>query len=114
MLIKLLLIVGVAGAAIFAMRGAPTPTNRALRRVAALGFAVCGTLAVLFPDGVTWLAEHVGVGRGTDLVLYALVIAFLFTAIGLYQRVQHLEERIARLARTVALREAPTPHTDDD
>jgi len=114
MLIKILLIVGVTGSAVFALRGAQNPTSRALRRIAALCFAVGGTLSVLFPDGVTWLAERVGVGRGTDLVLYALVIAFLFTAIGLYQRVQHLEERLTRLTRTVALREAGEHHVNGD
>jgi len=114
MLIKALLVIGVTGAAVFALRGAQNPTSRALRRMAALCFALGGTLAVLFPDAVTWLAERVGVGRGTDLVLYLLVIAFLFTAIGLYQRVQQLEERIAHLTRTVALRDVATRRTHGD
>jgi len=111
MLIKALLIVGVGGAAFHALR-TRDPGGRALRRIAAVCFAVAGTLAVLFPGAVTWLAERVGVGRGTDLVLYALVIAFLFTAIGLYQRVQLLEERIAQLTRALALHNADR-HRDD-
>jgi hypothetical protein len=106
MLIKVLLILGVGGAAFHALR-TQDATGRALRRVAAVCFALAGALAVLFPGVVTWLAERVGVGRGTDLVLYVMVIAFLFTAIGLYQRVQTLEERITQLTRALAL------HTTD-
>ena len=40
--------------------------------------------SVLDPGITTTVARHLGVGRGADLVLYLLVIAFGFTAAGLY------------------------------
>lgn len=113
MLVKAILILGVCGAAVYALRAHDT-TGRALRRIATACFALAGILAVLFPGTVTWLAARVGVGRGTDLVLYMLVIAFLFTAIGLYQRIQQLEERLTQLARALALRDADGPSSDVD
>jgi hypothetical protein len=46
------------------------------------------------------------VGRGTDLVLYALVVAFMAGMFSFYQRFRVVDRRYTELARTVALREA--------
>ncbi len=48
----------------------------------------------------------VGVGRGTDLVLYALVVAFLSFTVTTYLRFRDLETSYTRLARRIALSEA--------
>ena len=45
----------------------------------------------------------VGVGRGTDLVLYALVVAFLSFTVTTYLRFRDLETNYTRLARRIAL-----------
>ena len=37
--------------------------------------------AVLRPDDLTIVANYVGVSRGTDLLLYLLVVAFMFTTL---------------------------------
>jgi uncharacterized membrane protein YGL010W len=55
------------------------------------------------------LAHWVGVDRGTDLMLYALIIAFIFTTLSTYLRFKDLELRYARLARAIALEGAQTP-----
>ena len=60
-------------------------------------------LAVINPDLVTWVANLIGVGRGTDLVLYLLVVVFTVSTVGQYQRVRQLEDRLAELTRTQAL-----------
>jgi hypothetical protein len=49
------------------------------------------------------------VDRGTDLMLYALIIAFSFTTLSTYLRFKDLELRYARLARAVALEGAQVP-----
>jgi hypothetical protein len=58
------------------------------------------------------VAALVGVGRGTDLVLYALCVAFLFVTIALYLRLNEMHDRYVELARRLALHEAlhDTPH----
>jgi len=61
---------------------------------------------VLRPDDVTFLATKVGVGRGADLLLYLLVVAFVFVVLNVYLRFRDLGERYTDLARAVALREA--------
>ena len=52
-----------------------------------------------------------GVDRGTDLMLYLLVIAFFFTTISTWTRFREQELRYARLARAVALQNAEAPDT---
>jgi len=65
--------------------------------------------AVLRPNDTTVVAHWLGVDRGTDLMLYALIIAFSFTTLSTYLRFKDLELRYARLARAVALEGAQTP-----
>lgn len=85
------------------VRGART---QALRRLGMLLFAVFGVAAILAPNALTWVAQHVGIGRGADLILYFLVIAFLGFAMNSYLRFRDLESRYTKLARHVALTEA--------
>lgn len=111
MIIKLFLIAGIAGAAFFELRGAGSSTQLAVRRLAGVVFVVGAALLVVFPDAVTWLANLVGVAQGSNLVLYALVVAFLFVSIGLHQRIHVLERQLIQLNRELALRHplAQTP-----
>lgn len=90
-------------------------TNRRKARAKAgvkLGFVlfiVAAVWAVLRPDDLTVLANWIGVDRGTDLLLYVLVIAFLFTTMSTWIRFREQELRYARLARAVALQNPVLP-----
>ncbi|MEL4152108.1 DUF2304 domain-containing protein [Corynebacterium bovis] len=75
-------------------------------------FVVASLWAVLRPDDLTVIAQWLGVTRGTDLLLYVLVIAFLFTTLSTYIRFREQELRYARLARAVALSNAVPPADD--
>lgn len=103
MIIKILLIAGIATAALWALRNGTSTAHLALRRLLGASFVAVAALSVIFPDAVTWLANRVGVTTGTNLVLYVLVVAFLFVAIALYQRIHLLERQLIRLAQEVAL-----------
>ena len=80
----------------------------ALKRLAFLAFIVAFVVAVLKPSWVTSMAHHMGVGRGTDLVLYLFVIAFLFASVNTYFRFKTQENRLTELARSLAIRDAIT------
>jgi hypothetical protein len=54
----------------------------------------------------------VGVGRGTDMVLYALVVAFLSFTVTTYLRFRDLETNYTRLARRIALEDVRSPPED--
>ena len=105
-IIKLLLLVAIALVSVYAVRG----SRRALHRVVWRAFVVLALLAaalsVVFPNGLTKVAEAVGVGRGADLLLYLLVVAFMLITVILFRRLSDLERRYVVLSRTLAIRDA--------
>ena len=102
-IVKLLLIASVLAILAWVMRSRPSNHRLAVTRIASVGIAGCWILAVLNPGLVSWVANQIGVGRGTDLVLYLLVVVFTFTSVGQYQRLRQIDDRIAELARSHAL-----------
>lgn len=103
MVIKFFLIGSVIAATLFLMRGGSSGRHLAIRRVASLAFAGCWVVAVLAPDLVTRVAALMGVGRGTDLVLYVFVVAFVFASVAQGQHVRELEDRLTKLTRELAI-----------
>ena len=77
-----------------------------------VAFFIAAIWAILRPDDLTVIANFLGVDRGTDLLLYALVVAFMFTTLSTWIRFREHEVRYARLARAVALQNAVAPETD--
>lgn len=108
MIIKVLLISATLLFGLLTLRGGRPATNQALRRMVLLMLVPLGVVAVAFPNSTSWVANLVGVGRGTDLVLYAFVMMFLFTTLANYQRLHHLENQLIELTRELALHEAST------
>jgi hypothetical protein len=51
------------------------------------------------------IARAVGIGRGTDLVLYLFILGFLGTSFYFYGRVVKLETAITTLVRQAALQD---------
>lgn len=107
MTIKVILIAATLLIAVHALRGGPTGRRLALRRVLGGLVALAGVVAVLWPDAITWLANLVGVGRGTDLVLYLLVVVFGFVSASLYARVRDLDRQVTVLVRELAVDRRP-------
>ncbi|WP_230976520.1 MULTISPECIES: DUF2304 domain-containing protein [Georgenia] len=101
--IQVLLLVAVSVVAVLLTRGTANARHQAIRRILLVGFVVVAAASVMFPDWLTWLARQVGVGRGADLLLYALVIAFLSYIATSYRRMSELERRITVLTRELAL-----------
>jgi hypothetical protein len=107
--IKVLLIAAVMALLIYLLLSRRSAQSRAWVKVGYLVFVVAGIYAVLRPDDTTVVANWVGVRRGTDLMLYILIIVFAFTTLSTYMRFRDLELRYARLARVVALTQAQPP-----
>lgn len=91
---------------LFLKRGAQ---QLAVRRLLILAFAAFAVLAVIFPSLVTRVAHLVGVGRGTDLLLYATVVVLLGFLALQEARTKNAEKRTTYLARRMALDEAEQP-----
>jgi len=111
--VVLIVVVIAVAARLFRSRG---ERSQALRRIGLVLFAAFAVVSIIFPDVWNQIARLVGVGRGTDVVLYALVVAFLSFAGTTYLRFRDMETRYTRLARRIALddaRDAPPPAAPD-
>jgi small membrane protein len=104
-----LLIASIFALVIYLVRSRRSAQTQAWVKVGFVSFVLAGVYAVLRPNDTTVVAHWLGVARGTDLMLYALIIAFSFSTLSTYLRFKDLELRYARLARAIALDGAQTP-----
>ena len=113
LLIQILLVIAVAALTLYFLSNRRKARAKAGVKIGFVVFLVIAIFAVLFPDATTWVAQLVGVQRGTDLMLYGLIVAFVFVTISSYLRFREQELRFARLARAVALSNAQAPGPEE-
>lgn len=109
LIVQVLLLLGILGVLLIVVRRGQTVRTRAFKRLAFVAFLMATVYAILRPRDVTWVANRIGVGRGTDLLLYCLAMAFFAWAVNTYVRFRNLEARFAELVRTVALQNVQPP-----
>lgn len=109
--IQVLLIASIIGLLFYLLRSRRSARSRAWVKVGYVLFVLAGIYAVLRPDDTTVVANWFGVRRGTDLMLYALVMAFSFTTLSTYMRFKDLELRYARIAGLWHLRAHRRPNS---
>ncbi|WP_432542469.1 DUF2304 domain-containing protein [Kineococcus sp. SYSU DK002] len=107
--IQVLLIAVVLVVGVLLVRSTAGARHQAVRRLLLAALVALAVASILAPGAVTAVANAVGVGRGADLLLYGLVVAFLGFVVSSYRRSRALEETVTQLARRLALDEAPTP-----
>lgn len=106
MWIQALLIAAVLLLGVVMMRRTGADSHLAIRRMLMMLFILGAVLAILFPGVLTWFAGLIGVGRGADLLLYALVI-FVFSFVYSQRRRNLARQRqVTLLARRIALLDA--------
>jgi len=103
---QLLLLAGFVSLVLYLLVSSDRAKVQAGAKLAFAFFIVAGVYAVLRPDDLTVLANALGIDRGTDLLLYVLVVAFAFFAVSTYLHFRRLELDFGRLARRVAIQEA--------
>lgn len=105
-LVQLLLIAAFVALFLFTLRSRAANSVSATKKLAFLTFMVVVLVAVLSPRLVSEVANLVGVGRGTDLVLYLLAVMFCFYVVNDYLRGQDSRNQLHKLARKIAVLEA--------
>ncbi|HXV93048.1 MAG TPA: DUF2304 domain-containing protein [Pseudonocardia sp.] len=106
LLIQLLLLGALLAFLVVFVRNRHGVKMQAGKRVGLVLFAALTVYAVVRPDDVTTVAQLLGVGRGADLLLYALAVAFVLAILNLYLRFRWIDRQLTDLARTLAIREA--------
>lgn len=112
MMIKIILLLAGIALVMFFVSNRRKARAKAGVKIGFVLFVLFGLYAVIRPDDITWIANRLGVDRGTDLMLYVLIMAFAFVTMSTYVRFREQELRYARLARAVALQNAIPPHAD--
>lgn len=79
---------------------------RAGSRVLVLALAALAVLSIIDPDIPQAIASLLGVARGTDLLLYVLIVVFVLTTLGLYFRLREVDQHLRSLVRSIAIDDA--------
>ena len=111
LLVQIVLVIAVILVSLVMMRGGVNASHLAIRRIMLMIFAMAAALSIFFPDMLTQVAGFLGIGRGTDLVLYAAIVCFFIFMATTYHRFRNMETSITSLSRRIALDEAPKPWT---
>jgi hypothetical protein len=97
------LLAGVLAVELVALRrGRP---GRAMRLFRCLVW-LTAILAIAHPGLTQEMADLVGIRRGTDLVLYLFILAFLGTTLYFYASQVRLRRELTEMVRHVAIQEA--------
>ena len=104
--IQFIVIIVALGLLFVVLGGRQTHAARAWKKIVFCLLAVAMVVAVLFPKITNEAAHIVGVGRGADLLLYALALAFIGYTLNNYLHQQREKDTLNRLARKVALLDA--------
>jgi hypothetical protein len=107
-LIQLLIILSAVVLVFYVLSRRATHSGKAWKKVGLVLLAVAMIVVVIFPETTNTLAHFVGVGRGADLLLYGIVVAFIFYALNNYLHQQDQRSQIYQLARRLAILEATT------
>jgi len=105
-LIKVLLILSFLGVLVWAFRNRARVGLRAGTRLAAVVLAGVAIASIINPNIAQRTADFVGVTRGTDLILYLLIVVFIMTGVGTYFRFREQERRLVDIVRANAIRDA--------
>jgi small membrane protein len=105
-MIRIVLLVALIGIGAMVTFGSNTAGLRASRKLLFLTTLMAGCVAVLFPELVSDVATFLGVGRGTDLLLYVMTVMLLTVTLTGYMEKKRAERREAKVVQAMALLEA--------
>ena len=68
-------------------------------------FWIAAGIAVVWPDTTQRIADHLGIGRGTDVVLYASVALLFYMLFRLQVKIEEINRDVTKVVRDKALKE---------
>ena len=71
-----------------------------------ISFWILAAIAVLRPDLTTIIANYLGIGRGTDLVVYASLAVMFFVLFRFHIKLEKINRQITKVVRQDALDDA--------
>ena len=86
-------------------------SGKATYRIGFLIFVGSFLLAVAYPNSVIRLANSLGVGRGTDLVVYFTAFALICFSLIMIQKFARIERELTELVRRNAIDNVRLPNS---
>lgn len=80
--------------------------NRLFDRLLIMAIILSGIVFVVKPDWLTSIANLIGIGRGTDLLIYLVIVVFFYLYILLIIRIRKIEGDITCIIRNNAIKAA--------
>jgi len=68
----------------------------------AIWLAACGI--IIWPDATVYVANVVGIGRGSDLVIYLSIIFLFYTIFRLTLRIEKMEKNLTKVVSEQAIK----------
>jgi hypothetical protein len=106
MIIRIVLIAVILYMLVVFLNQRSTTRGQAWSKLIVLLLLLSGIIAVILPGLTNDIAHTVGVGRGADLLLYFLTVAFIGSLLGQYLHNQDENLKFVRLARRIAIMDA--------
>ena len=103
MIIRIILITLFIGFIFRLFSNSSVSRAKAWKKIGVVGLFFFAIFSIYNPEFSNQLAHHVGIGRGADLLLYFLTVAFIGSTINQYMKNKDSEQRIAILAREIAI-----------
>lgn len=91
--------------AVFVLFGVYALRVRSIRsdRIILLALMLAGVVLVLDPGLSTWVANRIGIGRGTDLIMYLFILFSLFRFVGISAETKRTQRQLTLLVRELAI-----------
>lgn len=104
-LIQVLLIIAILAVFVRFLASGNSVKTQAWKKILLIVFTMVSIACVLLPDILNNIANFLGVGRGADLLLYGLAVAFIFVQLNNYIKAKDEKKKLVALARKVAILE---------
>jgi|LSQX01.1.fsa_nt_gb hypothetical protein len=83
--------------------------NKLISRVFIVLLVIIGIISIIQPSLTSFIAQKVGIGRGTDLVLYMYIFASLLIFGSMRNKIVDLNRTLTKITREIAIMNAKSP-----
>lgn len=105
-LAQLLLVASLILIAFYLIRNRTKSHAKAYKKLLLILFLFASVITILFPESLTRVAQIFGIGRGADLLLYAVAMTVIFLLVNNYIKDREEQVEIYKIARKLAILEA--------
>ncbi len=89
--------------AIFFIKSRKLYLTRVFTRLGFMAISLGFIFIIFSPNSVIQIANLLGVGRGTDLIVYLMAMCFFLLCVIIFIKVKEIENKIVKIVREISL-----------